>query len=212
MSTGKKILSIKGKALVHRGRDIDTDRIIPARFMKLLTFDHLGKHVFNDERRQMNKAGQTHPFDDADKQDATVLITGPNFGCGSSREHAPQALYRWGVRVIIGSSFGEIFAGNCVSVGLPFFTVSEEVVQEITDLVDANPDIELVADLETKKIEIPAMDKSYDADIPEGNRKQFIAGQWDQTTLLYQAHEDVVQKSGDLPYISDFPYDAAQET
>ena len=142
----QRINRIEGRALPMRGDDIDTDRIMPARFLKAITFDGLEKHVFIDERAGSSAATQAvtvHPFDDAHYQGATILLVNRNFGCGSSREHAPQGLYRWGIRAVVGESFSEIFFGNAVMIGMPCVTASPDEVHELMERVGERPDARL---------------------------------------------------------------------
>ena len=128
-----KISQISGKCISLIGNDIDTDRIIPARFLKCVSFDSLGKSVFEDDR---NTLKGSHPFDLKENQDSSILIVNSNFGCGSSREHAPQALIRWGIRAIIGESFAEIFYSNCIAIGIPCFTLPKKSIQNIQNYID----------------------------------------------------------------------------
>ncbi len=130
------IEKIHGKCLVLRGDDIDTDRIIPARFLKCISFDDLGESVFADDRLEQKGL---HPFDQAQNQNSSILIVNKNFGCGSSREHAPQALMRWGIRAIIGQSFAEIFYGNCLSIGIPCAIIAESSINSIRKQIEYNP-------------------------------------------------------------------------
>jgi 3-isopropylmalate/(R)-2-methylmalate dehydratase small subunit len=141
-----QIKTVSGPGLPLKGDDIDTDRIIPARFLKCVTFDGLGEQVFADDRTQLN--GQ-HAFDQPQYQNAEILVVNRNFGCGSSREHAPQAIARWGIKALIGESFAEIFLGNCVAMGVPCVTVSSEVASQLQTLITAQPETPLTLDLET---------------------------------------------------------------
>ena len=140
---------VTGRAIAVHGDELDTDRIIPARFLKTITFEGLGSHVFEDDRRQAAERGIVHPFDQPAHQDARILLVQANFGCGSSREHAPQAITRWGIGAIIGISFAEIFFGNSLMIGLPCATASPEHIAQLMTIAEAYPDLEFTLDLAT---------------------------------------------------------------
>ena len=189
--------TITGRAVVVRGNDMDTDRIIPARYLRTVTFEHLGAHAFEDGR-----VGGGHPFDEERFQGASVLLVNKNFGCGSSREHAPQALMRWGIDVFVGESFAEIFFGNCVALGLPCMKVSEADAAALMDAVEADPTIELTLDVASGSIRFG--DRSVEASIPDGTRDQLVSGTWDALGELLQNEEEISRTAGRLPYISGF--------
>lgn len=197
-------ITLKGPAIPVRGNDIDTDRIIPARFLKTITFDGLGDHAFEDDRKGEKSAGNTHPFDDARFERATVLIVNKNFGCGSSREHAPQAIARWGrgITVILGESFAEIFYGNCQSLGVPCPTLDAASIEELMKLVETTPSLELTVDLE--RSEVRAGDRVFSFSMPDGPRRAFIEGTWDPTFELLSAKELIAKTAKSLPYLNDF--------
>ena len=192
-----RIISITGRAVVVRGADIDTDRIIPARFLRTITFENLGEHAFEDER-----AGGSHPFDDPRFEGASILIAGRNFGCGSSREHAPQALMRWGIKAFVAESFAEIFFGNCVALGLPCFAAAAADLAGLMDSVEALPAQELALDVDGEAIRFHG--GSIRGAIPRGPREQFASGTWDALGQLLEAGEAIGNTAGRLPYISAF--------
>lgn len=190
---------IAGRACVLRGDDIDTDRIIPARFLRCVTFDDVGSHAFEDDREQ---AKGDHPLDDERFQGANILIVGQNFGCGSSREHAPQALMRWGFDAFIGGSFAEIFFGNCAALGLPCVTLAESDLAALMDAVSASPEQSVEIDLDAREVRHRGV--CYAAALPDGTRKQLLEGSWNATAMLLAAGEAIEATAGRLPYIHGF--------
>ena len=197
-----KITSLSGRAVPLRGNDIDTDRIIPARYLRCVTFDGLGAFVFEDDRQQLKAANKIHPFDEARFQGAKVLVVNSNFGCGSSREHAPQAIVKWGINVIVGVSFSEIFYGNCVAMGVPVLRLSVADTEALQTLIEQQPTLEVTADLEKNQVRAGAT--VFTAQMPEGVRKQFLTGAWDATGELVAGAPDVKITAGKLPYVSNF--------
>ncbi len=195
---------ITGRAVAIRGNDIDTDRIIPARFLRTTVFEGLGEHAFEDDRAQLKEAGKTHPLDDEQFGQATVMLVNKNFGCGSSREHAPQAIMRWGngIRFIVGESFAEIFHGNCIALGIPCPLVDEGTMETLMKSVEQHPDIELTLNL-TDKV-ITCGDVRVPIDIPEGARQSFIEGTWDSTTELLAEKDAIAATANSLPYVNGF--------
>ena len=178
--------------------DIDTDRIIPARFLRCVTFEGLGENAFEDDRKQ----DQSHPFDNSKYSSASVLVAGRNFGCGSSREHAPQSLMRWGIKTIIAESFAEIFFGNCTSLGIPAVCTSRENLEKLTQFVEENPDAEICVNLNDLKI--TAGDLSFPCEIPESACKALTTGQWDFMAQLLDANDEIDATAKDLPYMTNF--------
>jgi 3-isopropylmalate/(R)-2-methylmalate dehydratase small subunit len=203
MDDSKRIV-VKGQGIVLHGNDIDTDRIIPARYLRTVTVEGLGDHAFEDDRAQLKQQGRVHPFDDAKFRDAAVLLVNKNFGCGSSREHAPQAIARWqkGIRAIVGESFAEIFFGNCVSLGLPCVVADAASVEALQKAVTADPTVTVTVDLKDKVVSVGAL--RVPVRIPEGVRQQFLDGRWDTTGELLANREAIVALAKKLPYLSGF--------
>lgn len=189
---------ISGRLMPLRGDDIDTDRILPSRFMRDLTFDNLGQHVFSDDRMQLRLRGELHPIDDPRFASAKILLVNRNFGCGSSREHAPQALHRAGIKAVIGESIGEIFQGNCLAVGMPAVTACEKTIEQLQWLALARPNDECVLDFE--KCHIRTGECSYRFAIAEGMRRQICDGTWDAMTTLRSSRDSISKKHDELPY------------
>ena len=190
---------IAGRACVLRGDDIDTDRIIPARYLRAITFEGLGEHVFEDDRRQ---AKGNHSLDDARFAGARILVVGNNFGCGSSREHAPQALMRSGFEAFVGASFAEIFAGNCTALGLPCLTLAPQDLAKLMDAVDLDPAQEVVVDVAGRRVSCRA--GTFGAGVPEGTWRQLIEGSWNNTAVLLEAGAAIEATAARLPYLQDF--------
>jgi 3-isopropylmalate/(R)-2-methylmalate dehydratase small subunit len=206
MTSNAPIVRITGKAIALDGNDIDTDRLIPAKYLKHLTFDSLGNHVFEVDRLNATANGQVHPFDAPAHAGATVLLTAQNFGCGSSREHAAQALYRWGIRVIAGVSYGEIFRGNSATIGLPCVMLDPGDASEARKVVAADPGLEVAVDLEAK--ELRAGDRSWPIQINESLRQRFMSGSWDTLTTLASASDQISEVAARLPYLNGFAVQA----
>ncbi len=190
---------VEGRGCVLRGDDIDTDRIIPARFLRCVTFDGIGEHAFEDDRKQ---AKGDHPLDDARFQGASILIVGRNFGCGSSREHAPQALMRFGYRAFVGASFAEIFAGNCTALALPCVTLDERELEALMDRVSLDPGQQLVIDLVARTLSSRA--GSVPLGLRDGVRKALLEGSWNATAVLIDAGDAIERAAQRLPYASGF--------
>lgn len=189
---------IAGRAIPLPGNDIDTDRIIPARFLKCITFEGLEAHVFEDDRRQM----PDHPFNQARYQGATILVVGQNFGCGSSREHAPEALRRWGIRGIVGESFAEIFFGNCTAIGLPCLTLDAEGVAWLGGVVSRRPEQEVLLDVEDRQVRLD--ERTFPTMIPDGVRNQLLTGTWNAMGVLLEARDEIDRVARSLPYVNGY--------
>jgi len=189
-----KIKIIKGRCISLIGDDIDTDRIIPARFLKCVTFDSLGNAVFEDDRKDLKGK---HPFDLTINKNSSILIVNSNFGCGSSREHAPQALLRWGIRAIIGESFAEIFYSNCVAIGIPCFTLDKISIKTIQEKSEEG----LIFDIDISESEARAADTKFNLEIKSSSRNMFLSGEWDATSTLLNNSKLIGQKINELPYV-----------
>jgi len=190
-----KILQISGKCISLIGNDIDTDRIIPARFLKCINFDALGKSVFEDDRKTLKGR---HPLDLEENKNASILIVNSNFGCGSSREHAPQALMRWGIKAIIGESFAEIFYSNCIAIGIPCFTLPKKSIQDIQKYIENKS---LFLEIDLKKCLAKSKDLNFILEIKESSRNMFLSGEWDATATLLENETLIERKFKELPYI-----------
>uniref|UniRef100_A0A7C4LKU6 3-isopropylmalate dehydratase n=1 Tax=Schlesneria paludicola TaxID=360056 RepID=A0A7C4LKU6_9PLAN len=192
------IIRVTGRGVPLLLDDIDTDRIIPARFLRCVTFEGLGDHAFEDDRRQDPR----HPFNDPRFQGGSILIAGRNFGCGSSREHAPQALLRWGIKAIVAESFAEIFFGNCTSLGVPCVRASRSDLERLVAAVQQQPQALLTVDLQSQRVRVNDLD--VPAAIPDGPRQSLVTGNWDFLGQLLEGASAVKQVAEQLPYLSGF--------
>jgi 3-isopropylmalate/(R)-2-methylmalate dehydratase small subunit len=193
-----QISSVTGTGIPLLLDDIDTDRIIPARYLRCVTFEGLGEHAFEDDRKQ----DPGHPFDNPKFQGASVLVAGRNFGCGSSREHAPQALIRWGIKAIVGESFAEIFFGNCTSNGVPLVTASADNLKQLAAAIEANPTAEVTVDLLQQQVRVGAV--SVPCQMQAGAKQALVSGNWDFLGQLVDAAAEVKQTSGNIPYLNGY--------
>ena len=189
---------VAGRGLPIRGDDIDTDRIMPARFLKAVSFEGLERHLFEDDRA----ADPTHPFNDPRYAGAAILIVNKNFGCGSSREHAPQGLFRFGIRAIVGESFSEIFQGNASMIGLPCFSADHASVERLQAAIERSPAVALEADVAAGIVR--AGDIAIQASLPPALRDGFVSGQWNLTAMLLDRFDDVRLTAERLPYLTAF--------
>jgi 3-isopropylmalate/(R)-2-methylmalate dehydratase small subunit len=192
------VVTASGRGLPLRGNDIDTDRIMPARFLVAVSFEGLERHLFEDDR----KADARHPFNDARYAGASILIVNANFGCGSSREHAPQGLVRAGIRAVVGESFSEIFQGNAAILGLPCFRADHDAVERLQTLVESTPDVAITADVASGSIAAGPL--TLTASLPAALRDGFLSGQWNPTATLLDHFEEVRAVAARLPYIRGF--------
>jgi 3-isopropylmalate/(R)-2-methylmalate dehydratase small subunit len=196
----QRITAVSGRALPMRGNDIDTDRIVPARFLRAITFEGMEAHLFEDDRKLGGPGHNRHPFDVPAYQGASILLVNANFGCGSSREHAPQAIRRWGIQAIIGESFAEIFFGNSMMIGMPCVTASPSDVAALMTLVERDPSTIVSVDLPAGTCEAGTLRCAIN--IPPKVREAFTTGAWDTTGLLLDRYEEVTAASNRLPYIA----------
>ena len=193
------ISGVSGTTVVVRGDDIDTDRIIPARFLKCVTFEALGPAAFADDRAELAGA---HPFDRPEHQGASILLVNRNFGCGSSREHAPQALMRWGIRAVVGESFAEIFFGNCLALGIPCLVASHDTMLAIQDAADAAPAEPFNLDVAAARLN--AAGQQWGLELANGPRQMLSSGQWDATGQLLAHDAELKATAALLPYLRRF--------
>lgn len=193
-----RVQLVSGRGIVLRGPDIDTDRIIPARFLKTVTFEGLERGLFADDRQALREAGGRHPFDREDFAGARVLVVNQNFGCGSSREHAPQALHRWGIRAIVGESFAEIFFANAVMLGLPCVTLGDAHVQALMAAVEAAPADVITVDVAHDRVSLG--DQVWPSALPPHAKDALTSGHWDGAGLLLERYEEVDALAARLPY------------
>lgn len=198
----KKISFVSGRAVPVKGNDLDTDRIIPARYLKCVTFDKLGDYLFYDVRFNENGSKKEHALNEKKYEGASIMIVNRNFGCGSSREHAPQSLLRYGIKALIGESFAEIFSDNCTALGLPLVTGNKEDIENLMNFVEDDPVSEIKIDLE--KLEVAYGDFSISIKQPEQTRKALIEGSWDSTSELLSSLDQIRLVRSKLPYLNQF--------
>lgn len=198
MSNDQIIKTVKGTGVTVRGNDIDTDRIIPARFLKCVVFEGLGEFAFADDRAQLAEKGEVHPFDKPEFAGSSILFANKNFGCGSSREHAPQSLSRWGIKSIVAESYSEIFFGNNVSMGIPCVIANEENIEKLMAANEANPKAECMVDVD--KLTASVGEVSVPVTLADGPREQFLQGSWDVTAELLANTTAIEETAAHLPY------------
>ena len=195
----EKIVKVSGTAVHVPGSDIDTDRIIPARFMKCVTFDGLGEYLFYDVRKHADGSDKEHPLNDARFKGASILLAGVNFGCGSSREHAPQAIYRYGFRAVIAESFAEIFFGNCTTLGIPCAVATAGDLADLRAAVEADPTVTVTIDVDACRVHCG--ERSFPVHIPDTAREALISGHWDAIADLIEGIPSVEATASRLPYM-----------
>lgn len=195
------VTAVAGTGIPVKGNDIDTDQIIPARFMKVVTFEGLGQFAFFDQRFDDDDNQKEHPFNDARFQDASILVVNANFGCGSSREHAPQALMRWGIDAVIGESFAEIFAGNCLAMGIPTVTADTTAIETLQATIEASPETEIAIDITEESVTYNGT--TMDASIDDSHRDALINGAYDTTAVMHSNLDQVRQTAESIPYLND---------
>lgn len=193
------IKQVSGTAVYVPGADVDTDRIIPARFLKCVTFDDLAEGLFYDVRFDADGKPLGHPLDDTRFAGASIMLAGPNFGCGSSREHAPQSIYRFGIRAIIGVSFAEIFFGNSTGIGMPCVCAAEDRIESLAAAVDADPTLAVEIDLE--KMEVRHGDESFPVTMPESAREALLSARWESIGELLENEAAIDARAEALPYV-----------
>lgn len=192
------ITVVTGRAIPVRGNELDTDRIMPARFLKAVTFDGLEKHVFEDDRKE----NPSHPFNNPAYAGASILIANENFGCGSSREHAPQGLLRWGIKAVVAESFSEIFRGNSSVLGVPCFTADKSAIEALQTLIETSPDTIVEARVDSGVITAGSL--RVQAQLPSGVREAFVTDRWNPTSMLLDDYDQVKHTASKLPYVSGF--------
>lgn len=195
----EQIKKVTGRAVFVPGDDIDTDRIIPARFMKCVTFDGLGKYMFYDVRFTEDGSKKPHPLNDDRFAGATVLLSGNNFGCGSSREHAPQAIAKHGFKAIIAEGFAEIFFGNSTTLGIPCVSLKHDEIAQIAALLEKEPKTEVTVDVEASSVSAGAL--KFACAIKPGAREALVKGQWDPIGQLLDGAEAAKTVAAKLPYL-----------
>ena len=192
------ITTVVGRGLPLRGDDLDTDRIMPARFLRAVTFEGLEQHVFEDDR----KDNPGHPFNEAKYQGASIMVVNSNFGCGSSREHAPQGLARYGIQAIVGESFSEIFLGNSAVLGIPCFTAEKAAIERLQAAIEKSPELVIEADVAHGVVSAGTL--GIEATVPPGLRDAFVTDQWNPTAMLLADFDRVRATATSLPYVSGF--------
>lgn len=195
----EKITSVTGRGVYVTGDDIDTDRIIPARFMKCVTFDGLGQYMFYDVRFNEDGSEKGHPLNDLRFAGASILLSGENFGCGSSREHAPQAMYRFGIRAVIAESFAEIFFGNSTTLGMPCAEATGEQIAKMAEIIQADPSAQLTVDVENSTVTVGG--ETFKVVLRDSAREALLGGRWDPIAELLEADDAIRQTASRLPYL-----------
>jgi 3-isopropylmalate/(R)-2-methylmalate dehydratase small subunit len=191
------ITAVSGTGVPIPGDDVDTDQILPAQFMKEVTFDNMADYLFYDARRDEDGEFNDHPLNRF--EGASIAVVNSNFGCGSSREHAPQAMMRWGVDGVVGESYAEIFRDNCKSLGIPAVTADHETVVELQEWIEANPDGHIDIDVEAETVTYGG--ETIDVEVDDAMREALVEGIWDTTALMYSNRSKVDETVAGLPYV-----------
>ena len=199
MTVAEPVERVSGTGIPVRGNDIDTDQIIPARYLKAVTFEGLGEFAFIDQRYDEDGNRMDHPFNEERFHGASILVVNANFGCGSSREHAPEALRRWGIDAIVGESFAEIFAGNCLAMGIPAVEAEAEVVRELQSHIEEYPDTAITVDVEAARVSYDG--RTVDVDVDESSQQALVEGIWDTTSLMASNADATRETAESLPYV-----------
>ena len=197
-----RIVRLEGTVVPVAGQDIDTDRIMPARFLKAISFEGLERHVFEDDRAAAARQGAVHPFDDPRFAGASILVVNRNFGCGSSREHAPQGLHRWGITAVVGESFSEIFFGNSLAIGMPCVTVDPADAEWLIADAARDPKAETVVDVQA--LTVTRSGRTIQAGLPKATQEAFLSGDWDATGQLLSVGAATEAVAARLPYVRGF--------
>ena len=193
---------ISGRCIPLPGDDIDTDRIIPARYLKCVTFEELGQYAFYDERFDEDGGEKIHPLNDGRYKGGEILLVNSNFGCGSSREHAPQSLMRMGIRALIGESFAEIFAGNCTALGIPAVMLDTSHIEYLISIVEEAPSSNITIDMEEQTVS--AGTRNFTFSMPESYRKSLVSGTWDTTSVLLENRVSIEKTASNIPYLAGY--------
>ncbi len=195
-----KITQVTGRGVYVAGNDIDTDRIIPARFMKCVSFDGLGEFLFYDVRKNADGTDKPHPLNDPRHAGATILLSGANFGCGSSREHAPQAIQKYGFKAVIAENFAEIFFGNSTTLGMPCMSATREDIAKIAAAIEKDPDLEITIDVASRQIRFGG--QSVPATLRDTAHDALVNGRWDAIGELMDGREAILALTKQLPYMA----------
>ena len=202
MSNSLSIHAVSGTATPIIGKEVDTDRIVPARFLKEVTFDKMGDYLFYDVRYNDGKENPDHPLNQDKYQGSSVMVVENNFGCGSSREHAPQAIKRAGFNAIIGESFAEIFSGNCKALGIVTCVLSRSDLDRVFSILSDHPSASFSIDIEKNSLYISIVDQTFDITIKQSHRRAFLDGTWDELALLKLNDKKIQELATQLPYFN----------
>ena len=202
MSNSLSIYAVTGTATPIIGKEVDTDRIVPARFLKEVTFDKMGDYLFYDVRYNDGKENADHPLNQDKYRGSSVMVVENNFGCGSSREHAPQAIKRAGFNAIIGESFAEIFSGNCKALGIVTCVLNRSDLEQVFAIISDYPTASFSIDIEKNSLYISIVDQTFDITIKQSHRRAFLDGTWDELALLKLNDKKIQELATQLPYFN----------